>query len=224
MKTVAIVGMAPTTCHLVAHEQPGIEVWGLNQGHALFTSEVNSKFTRWFQIHPWEEMVACQDPGQGHLEFLQSTKLPVYLQEENPEGCPTGIRYPYEEVCEEIGGNYLTSAVAFMFGLALYEGFEYIKLFGIDMADNTEYREQRPCLEYLIGLALGRGVKVWLPQGCPMLRNALYARSVYVTEKMLRQRLDVWRANQMGATTGYDYFKHQGMVQEVEELIEVAHG
>jgi len=220
LKTVCIVGMAPTTSHLVALEPAGSEVWGLNQGHALFTSEVMSKFTRWFQVHPWPEMVDCQNPELGHLEFLRTTKLPVYLEELNPEGCPNGLRYPYEEVCQTIGGSYLTSAPAYMLALAIHEGFERIRIYGVDMANATEYQDQRPCFEFLLGMALGKGIQVWLPPGCPLLKGPLYAKTVYVTTSTIQQRLRSWLATR-DRLLG-EWHEYEGRVKAAQELLNLA--
>jgi len=220
LKTVAIVGLAPTTSHLVAQEPPGIEVWGLNQGHALFTPEVMGQFTRWFQVHPWEEMVVCQNPELEHLEFLRTTHLPVYLEELNPEGCPNGVRYPYEEVCQTIGGTYLTSAPAYMLALAIHEGFQRINVYGVDMANATEYQDQRPCFEFLLGMALARGIQVWLPPGCPLLKGPLYAKTVYVTTSTIQQRLSAWLSarDQLLA----QWHEYDGRVQAAQELLNLA--
>ena len=188
MKTVAIVGLAPSTSHLFIHEPPGVEIWCLNEGHVLFTPEVMARFTAWFQVHPYEAMTVYQRPELGHVEWLRQAEIPVYMEEVHPE-IPTSIRYPYEEVTAMLGGTYLTSSPAFMLALAIHQGFELIKIYGIDMAQETEYAEQRPCFEFLLGFAISRGINVWLPPGCPLLKGALYAKTVYVTTSTLSNRL-----------------------------------
>ena len=189
MKTVCIVGMAPTTAHLFIHEPHGVEVWGLNQGHALFTTEAMARFTAWFQVHPYEEMAARQRPELGHLEFLRHAQIPVYMEEVHPE-VPTSVRYPYEEITVMLGGTYLTSAPAFMLALAIHQGFDLIKIYGVDMASATEYEDQRPCFEFLLGFALGEGIKLWLPPCCPLLKGPLYAKTVFVTTSTIEKRLN----------------------------------
>lgn len=164
---------------MVFHEPEGVEIWCLNQGHNSFTHEQMRRFTAWFQVHPFEEMEPRQKPEWGHIEWLQHCGIPVYMEEVQPN-IPTSIRYPYEEVCWFFGGRYLTSAIAFMLAFAIYQRYEVIKLYGVDMDIGTDYHDQRPCVEFLMGVALGLGLKVWLPPGCPLLKGPVYAKTVMV--------------------------------------------
>lgn len=187
MKTVCIVGLAPSTRELIAQEPDGVEMWCLNMGHAIFPQPLRQKFTRWFQVHPYAEMAPRQEPRLGHLEWLRQASIPVYMEEVHPE-IPASVRYPYEAVCQTIGGNYLTSAPSFMLALAIHEGFELIKLYGIDMHNQQEWSYERPCFEYLLGLAIGRGIRVWMPESCPLLKGAIYAKTVDVPSSYLVER------------------------------------
>ena len=179
MKTVCLVGLAPATRDDFINEPEGTEIWSLNMGHAYFSPAHMSKMTRWFQIHPYEEMAPRQNPVIGHLEWLRSAPIPVYMEEVHPD-IPTSVRYPYEEVCRNIGGNYMTSAPAFMLALALHEGFDLIKIYGIDLDCDLEWAYERSCFEHLLGIAMGRGAKVWIPNGCPLLKGNLYGKTVHI--------------------------------------------
>ena len=188
MKTVAIVGLAPSTRELCSQEPEGVELWSLNQGHTVFPPELMARFTRWFQIHPWDEMVARQNQRDKHLDWLGKAAIPVYLEELNP-AVPNGVRYPYEAVCADLGTNYLTSAIAFMVAMAIYERFEVIKLYGLEMAHGTEYFEQRACLEYLAGIAKARGIMIWVPDSCPLFKGQRYAKTVNIPSTTVAQRM-----------------------------------
>ena len=219
MRTVAIVGLAPTTSHLFINEPRGVEIWGLNQGHALFTREAMARFTAWFQVHPYEEMAARQRPELGHLDFLRQTQLPVYMEEVHPE-IPSSVRYPYEEVTTMMGGTYLTSAPAFMLALAIHQGFELIKVYGVDMAEETEYRDQRPCFEFLLGFAIRGGISVWLPPGCPLLKGPLYAKTVFITSSTVERRLHTYIADRDKLLAEYNV--SVGKVLAAREMLQLA--
>ena len=188
MKTVCILGMAPTTRDLVMEEPEGPEIWGLNQAHIYYPPEQLARFTRWFQIHPWDEMVMVQRPEHHHLDFLATCPVPVFLHEERTE-VPLGVRYPIEEVRANLGRDYLTGGPSYMLALAIYEGFHRIKIYGMDMANSTEYFEQRPCFEWLIGVAEGRGIEVWLPEGSSIMRGAGYARAYNISSSLVKEHL-----------------------------------
>ena len=219
MRTVCIVGMAPTTSHLFIHEPRGSEIWGLNQGHALFTSEAMERFTRWFQVHPYEDMAARQRPELGHMEWLKQAKIPVYMEELHPD-IPSSVKYPYEEVTAMLGGTYLTSAPAFMLALAIHERFELIKIYGIDMAENTEYQDQRPCFEFLLGFAIAQAINVWLPPGCPLLKGPLYAKTVFITSSTVEKRLTAYISDRDRLLAEYNV--SVGKVLAAREMLQLA--
>lgn len=71
---------------------------------------------------------------------------------------------------------YLTSSIAYEIALAIYEKFDEIALYGIDLNTAEEYAWQKPGVEYLLGIAAGRGIKVVIPTNCPLLNGTLYGR------------------------------------------------
>jgi len=80
------------------------------------------------------------------------------------------VPFPKHELLEEFG-SYWGSQVAWMLGMAIYEGFEEIHLYGIHMACDDEWVMQKDGCEYYIGLARGRGIKVFIPPVCELLKT-----------------------------------------------------
>ena len=68
--------------------------------------------------------------------------------------------YPISDVIEFFGVDYFTNTVDYAIALAIYKGFRGIHFYGINMANNTEYSYQKAGVEYWIGQAMGRGIKV----------------------------------------------------------------
>lgn len=56
--------------------------------------------------------------------------------------------------------NPIESTIAYMMDVAISREPEEIGLYGISMAGDEEYSYQRPNMQYLVGLARGRGIKV----------------------------------------------------------------
>ena len=70
-KTVAIVGLAPTSCSLAPFDDPDVEIWCLNEAHAF--PEWLTRWDRWFQIHDtvsWHRFIAKRDV-RGHADWLK---------------------------------------------------------------------------------------------------------------------------------------------------------
>lgn len=68
--------------------------------------------------------------------------------------------YPLKEVVEYFGVDYFTNTVDYAIALAIYRGFTEIDLYGVNMAFGSEYEFEKPGVEFWIGQAMGRGIKV----------------------------------------------------------------
>ena len=162
---VAIVGFTDHRDQALAIPE-NFERWGINE---LYRYMDVGKFHRWFEIHKRDEI----DKDEKHLEALKKFPLPIYMQEEYPD-IPSSRKFPKLEVEQDIPdldlGAYKTSSIAWMLGLALKERFKEIHVYGVDMAQQTEYQEQRPACEFLLGVAAGRGIKIHVPATSDLLK------------------------------------------------------
>ena len=76
---------------------------------------------------------------------------------------PTSVEYPlYKVIFEVLGGrDYLIGTANYALAYAIYTGkYNPITLYGINLRSWEEWAYQRPNCELLIGIALGRGIKV----------------------------------------------------------------
>ncbi len=195
-KRVALCGFAPMTRGLVPHEKD-LEIWTLNEARMMQYHRID----RLFQLHPRFDW----DPNTRDREYIQwvnAQDCPVYMWDVQPD-IPNSVRYPIEELTQKFGQNpapdsegpqpYFTSTFSLMLALAIHEGYDEIHLYGIDLTSEEEYRYQRAGAEYLLGWAKALGVKVVIPQDCPLLKGPLYgkyndAKSVF-TQNVINQRL-----------------------------------
>lgn len=168
---VALVGFAQSSRQLAPYDDPEYAIWGLNQLYRFIP-----RATRWFEIHEnWHEHVV---EGTDHFGWLREAPIPTYMTECVP-GIPNSVRYPLERVLaltnhqgHTVGLDYFTSTVAYMIGLALVEGYQHIDIYGVDLIAREEYRQQKPCLEYWIGVASGMGVEVGIPVQSALLKQS----------------------------------------------------
>lgn len=168
---VAILGF---TDHrkLAPFTDPTFEVWGLNE---LYRYVPPAQFDRWFEIH---DRAYFEQHDPEHLKALAQLPMPVYMQTAHAD-IPNAIPLPKARI-EAAAGSYMTSSIAWMLGLAIMEtvearqrgeqGFTKIHVYGVDMAQDTEYKEQRPGCEYLIGLARGMGIEVYVPPTSDLMK------------------------------------------------------
>lgn len=170
MRRIAIVGFAPSSREMANDEPATTEIWGLNKAH-----EFLKRADRWFQIHPrdWRgDENGFYGRNEDHLKFLQGFNGPVFMLAPD-ERIPKWVIYPRAAVVKRIGRDYLTSSFAYAAALAIHEGVDEIAMYGCDLAVQLEFYYQRPCLEWLLGLAEGRGIKVDV-RGSPLLQGVPY--------------------------------------------------
>ena len=70
---------------------------------------------------------------------------------------------------KEFGPIY-SSSIAEMLALAIYEGFTEISLYGVDMSLTKEYGSQKSGVEYLLGIAVGLGIKTYIPMTSDLMK------------------------------------------------------
>lgn len=150
---VAIVGLWSGTHDLAPWDDPRWEKWG------LAWDAYAPRMDRVFEIHDarqWKDYAP-----KDYIERL-SMMPRLHLQEAHPE-LPAATVYPLAEVADSVG-DYFSSSIAYLTALAIHEGAEEIGLWGVAMEGHDEYGYQRPNMEYLVGLARGRGIKVHVPE------------------------------------------------------------
>jgi len=173
---VAIIGFTESRIH-APFKDDRYEIWGEN---ALYVHAKDCpRFDRWFDMH---------DPGIIPAERYSAyvrLNMPVYLQEAHAD-IPMSVAYPKAEVEAECG-DYMTNSISWMIGLAIWMGFKVIEVYGVDMAQDTEYRHQRPNVEFLLGQAKGRGIEVKIADTSDLL--AATHQYGYGTDNGLRMRV-----------------------------------
>ncbi len=193
---------------------------------------------RWYDIHPQDHFMFAPERGPngappvvyahqvpidkyvrpaGHREWLATQPFPVYLHPDYatqyPEAAhwPSARPFPKAEI-EAHFGTYFTSTPAWMLAHAVLEGIREIQIYGIHLATESEYVEQRPNFELLIGCVLGSGRRtitvknglrryetedgiIVLPEASPVLASAFqYAFEPSPSKRLEPLRWEVHKA------------------------------
>lgn len=184
-----LTGFCESSRNATPYDDKDVTIFGLNRGYTFM-----SRIDYFFEMHgPAIYRWKIRRP-EGHLEWMQRFKGPIFQHLADPE-IPNSIAYPLQAISDFVGQNiwrliqvgqplvsagknpYLTSSIAYQIALAMYEGFEQIELYGIDLNTGGEYAWQKSGVEYLLGMAAGRGHKIILPGNCPLLGDGkLYGR------------------------------------------------
>jgi hypothetical protein len=187
-KKVAIVGFAPTWNKTPFDDQE-FEIWGLNELYKYFERTPNARADRWFEIH---NRNSPSKNTKEHITWLQNCPIPLYMWD-HYDDMPSSVVFPKEKIIKYLedkgysGSKYFTNSISWMIGLAVYMKFEEIHVYGVDMAQESEYQWQRPSCEYFIGLAEGLGIKFYIPGESDLLKaGQLYG---FETDNQLRVKM-----------------------------------
>ena len=156
---IAIIGLSPTTHDQAPFHDPDWEVWGLpwDEGYWRY-------YDRLFEMHDMRliEQENSRRP-KDYLARLQEIEVPIYMQKQYYNNVTA---YPFDSVCTK----YFNSSIGYMLALAISENADTIGVFGVDMKGDDEYGYQKPNIEYLLGMAIGMGIKVIVPEESPLLK------------------------------------------------------
>src|SRR6266571_1484853 len=169
---MAIVGTAGSWIKTPWND-PGLWISSLNDAWRM------KGFVRadaWYDLHPLDKshypegdkVLAHTVPfgyycrPKGHLEWLAKQMIPVWLnpnyltQHPDAANWSHARAFPKAEV-EAHFGTYFASSPGWMIGQMLMDGVKELHIYGIHLATEQEYIEQRPNFEMLCGALLGRG-------------------------------------------------------------------
>ena len=164
-KKVAIVGFSQHKSEAPFDPKLGWEIWGLNDLY-----EAIPRWDRWFEMHGDNQIkdYCGRKQGKPYLQGLSELKCDVWMQHPRLE-VPNSKEYPIKEVIAKFG-DYFTNSISYMLAMAIMEKFETIGVWGVDMAQDSEYGHQRPSCEYMLGYARGAGIEVILPKTSDLLK------------------------------------------------------
>jgi hypothetical protein len=145
---IAVIGLSPKTHDLAPWNDPDWQKYGLPWDEGYW-----QRLDCGFEMH--DSRLLASEHSRRKADYLDRLKeLPrLYMQ----------ANYPFDDVAKTIGGYYFNSSIAYAMALAIHEGAEEIGVWGVDLVADEEYAYQRPNMEYLIGIARGRGIKVHIP-------------------------------------------------------------
>jgi hypothetical protein len=171
---VAIVGTAQSYLK-TPWTDPGLTILSLNDAYNL---PAFKRADAWYDFHPLDKFFFAKEgekrvwahqvpPGyyvrpSTHLEWLKTRAVPVFLhpdyQTQHPDAATWAHAQPFPKAeIEAYFGRYFTSSPAWMIAHAVMQGCQELHIYGIHLATEHEYIEQRPNFEYLIGRVLGTG-------------------------------------------------------------------
>ncbi len=140
---------------------------------------------RLFELHEksWFTRKEIEASAEYYKWLQQPHPFPIYTVQCYEE-IPSCLVFPRDDLQPDLFGHlwrglkndqeFYTSSVSLMLGLAIHERFSRIELYGIEMASQTEFADQKPGCLFMLGMALGRGIDVVLHPVSRLLEAKVY--------------------------------------------------
>ena len=164
MKKIAVIGLGEPNRQQIPWDSDWI-LYGLpwdDEGYFHFDAA--------FDLHDYHLHI---QPEAGlrkdYTERLNDFAGELFMQETYPE-VPNAKQFPLDEAIDTIGADYFNSGPSYAMAYAIMQKPKFIGLWGLYMASGTEWAVQRPNMEYLIGVARGRGIHVVIPDDTPLCK------------------------------------------------------
>lgn len=195
-KKLCILGTA-WSCKDAPFNDPDYDFWGV--AHCLMLPQIQ-KMDAVFEIHLksiWEKEV---DPRTGKpiIHNANPGKIKTYLHEVDAD-IPTSVVFPKEQLIEkykkyipESDYFYATNSIVWMILLGIDMGYERIDLYGVHLECDQEWAFERPCVEFWMGFAAGKGIKIDVATAADVCRGShMYGYAeVEVQRKKILSRIE----------------------------------
>lgn len=194
-RRIAILGFGRTVVDAPVSD-PTWELWGMNGFHRAAEPDFGitapeDRYGLWLDMHTLDytrEYGIRAKIGDAQERWLERPHpFRILSIEERPEW-PSVEAYPIDFVIARTGRDYFTSTIAYALALVLtMDDVAEVGLWGVDLAHDTEYADQRPCAEYWIGRCEAAGIKVTIHERSALLRQRV--RYGYEAESPLAKEL-----------------------------------
>jgi len=105
------------------------------------------------------QIVAGIDKIENIINRINALQIPLIAPYKYDE-IPLSEAFPLEECAKEFGMLYFGNTIGYMIAYVLMKGAKEINIYGVNQASSSEYFYEKASVEYWIGMAVGRGVKV----------------------------------------------------------------
>ena len=201
---IAIVGSAPSSVKMAPYSDSSWQIWGCSPGLYHQAPRINV----WFELHRWEPPVLGRADAQKPWftpEYCawMAQQPKVWMYERVPE-IPTSEAMPYQRLVEKYGSYFFTSSISWMLAMAIDAIQEArangstepdaIGLWGVDMAANEEYADQRPGCQFFVQLAYQMGISVHIPSESDLMAPPMLygiGESDHMMVKMTERRREI---------------------------------
>ena len=182
-KHIAILGLGPSldqyfeiTKRLGGRSKFCDEVWAINALGDVFACDLIFHMDD-IRIQEIRAAAAPASNIAALVGWIKTSPVPVVTSRAHPD-YPALVEFPLQDVLNHLGHDYFNSTAAYAIAFAIHTGAKIISVFGMDFTyPNVHDAEKgRACVEFWLGQAHARGIKINLPKTTTLM-DSCYPRS-----------------------------------------------
>lgn len=175
-KHIAILGLGPSVDQYtdIVKRQGGRhkfcdETWAINALGDLFACDLVFHMDD-IRIQEVRAAAAPASNIAAMVEWIKNSRVPVITSRPHQD-YPALAAFPLEDVLNHLGHEYFNSTAAYAIAFAIHYGATEISVFGMDFtyANVHDSEKGRACVEFWLGVAHARGIKVHLPKSTTLM-------------------------------------------------------
>lgn len=180
---VAILGLGPSldqyleiTKRMGGRSKFCDETWGINALGDVFACDLIFHMDD-IRIQEIRAKAAPASNIAAMVEWLKTSRVPVVTSRAHKD-YPAMVEFPLEDVLNNLGHDYFNSTASYAIALAIHTGVGKISIFGMDFTYPNQHQAEkgRACVEFWLGQAQARGIKISLPKTTTLM-DACYPRA-----------------------------------------------
>jgi len=156
------------------YDDDKVQTWGLNthiMGRPLDVvfepHDVEWWMANCMEHRPWHKP---DYQYLRHIDRVNEMEVPYITLKHYPE-IPLSEAYPIEEIVKEFNVDYFTGGIDYMLAYAIWKKVKKIDIYGVHTVYDDEYAYQKCSLEFWIGVAIGRGIKITVHDSHSLLKS-----------------------------------------------------
>jgi len=105
------------------------------------------------------QIVSGSDNLGDIVARINSLRVP-FIAPYKYEEIPLSQAFPLNECARQFGAPYFKNTIGYMIAYALLQKVKEMDIYGVNQASSGEYYYEKGSVEYWLGIAIGRGVKI----------------------------------------------------------------
>jgi hypothetical protein len=180
---VAILGLGPSLDqYLELTKRAGgrsvlfDETWGINALGDVFACDLVFHMDD-IRIQEIRATAKPKSNIAAMVNWIKKSRVPVVTSRAHPD-YPALVEFPLEDVLNHLGHDYFNNTAAYAVAFAIHTEAAEVSLFGMDYTyPNVHDAEKgRACVEFWLGQAHARGIKINLPKTTTLM-DSMYPQA-----------------------------------------------